>query len=104
MKSLQLTTLALLASVSLAATASQPNRVHHNNVPLAAEAGISNPPSTAQQSNPQAKSAVDQKVLTSTYRKHHNNVVISDANAIAIADRVAKLPASAAGNLAPAGQ
>jgi hypothetical protein len=104
MKTLQLATLVLIASTSLTATAAQPYRDHHNNVPGLAPAIVVSPAQTVRKSMPVAKPAAGTEALTNTYRKHHNNVLSYDAQAAEIAANIESLPATAAGNTAPAGK
>jgi len=99
MKLPQLTTLLLLASTSLTATATTLYRAHHNNVPALPPEQV-NTAQTAHKSTPLATTVP----VNSKYRKHHNNVVSYEADASEIAREVDSLPATASGNSAPADQ
>ena len=103
MKLPQLTTLLLLASTSLTATATTLYRAHHNNVPALTPEQVSTA-QTAHKSTPLATPAAATVSVNSKYRKHHNNVVSYEADASEIAREVDSLPATASGNSAPADQ
>lgn len=99
MKALQLTTLAIITSISLPALASPPYRTHHNNVPpLETSATDSTMAQAEHRSIRSAKPEVGKEALTKTYRKHHNNVVSHDQYSSETAADLEKLPAPAAGN------